>query len=59
MGNPDKGLMSLEEAARRVQQFVNAELPLVVTQVRPILVDTTCLCAGPSWHSNKYSAAHA
>jgi hypothetical protein len=33
VGNPDKGLMSLEEAQRRVQQFVDAGLPLVVTQV--------------------------
>jgi hypothetical protein len=34
VGNPDKGLMSLEEAKRRVAQFVKAGLPLVVTQVR-------------------------
>jgi len=33
VGNPDKGLMSLEEAKRRVAQFVAAGLPLVVTQV--------------------------
>ena len=33
VGNPDKGLMSLEEARRRVRQFVDARLPLVVTQV--------------------------
>ncbi|BDA48658.1 hypothetical protein COCOBI_12-3390 [Coccomyxa sp. Obi] len=32
VGNPDKGLMSLEEAKRRVAQFVKAGLPLVVTQ---------------------------
>ena len=34
VGNPDKGLMLLEEAKRRVAQFVKAGLPLVVTQVR-------------------------
>jgi hypothetical protein len=33
VGNPDKGLMSLEDAQARVQQFVDAGLPLVVTQV--------------------------
>ncbi len=34
VGNPDKGLMSLQEAKSRVAQFVTAGLPLVVTQVR-------------------------
>ncbi|PSC69495.1 Altered inheritance rate of mitochondria 25 [Micractinium conductrix] len=32
IGNADKGLLPLEEIKRRVSQFVNAGLPLVVTQ---------------------------
>ena len=33
VGNPDKGLLPLEELRHRVQQFLDAELPLVVTHV--------------------------
>ena len=34
VGNPDKGLLPLDEIKRRVAQFVEQGLPLVVTQVR-------------------------
>lgn len=45
VGNPDKGLMSLEEAKRRVAQFVKTGLPLVVTQVPcSILSPSSCSC---------------
>ena len=33
IGNADKGLLPLEEIQRRVAQFIQAGLPLVVTQV--------------------------
>ena len=33
MGNPDKGQLPLDEIKRRVSQFVEEGLPLVVTQV--------------------------
>ena len=33
VGNPDKGQMPLDEVKRRVSQFVEQNLPLVVTQV--------------------------
>ena len=33
VGNPDKGQLPLEEIKRRVSQFVEQGLPLVVTQV--------------------------
>jgi len=32
VGNPDKGTLPLEEVRSRVQQFVDADLPVVVTQ---------------------------
>ena len=44
VGNPDKGLISLEEAKKRVAQFVEAGLPLVVTQVSKAC-STLCLSA--------------
>ena len=34
VGNPDKGLLPLDEIKRRVAQFVEQGLPLVVTQVQ-------------------------
>ena len=33
VGNPDKGLLPLEEISKRVQQFTEANIPLVVTHV--------------------------
>ena len=33
VGNPDKGVMPLEEVRKRVQQFIEADVPLVVTHV--------------------------
>lgn len=33
VGNPDKGMLELDVVRRRVAQFVDAGLPLVVTQV--------------------------
>jgi len=34
VGNPDKGMLALEDVRRRVAQFTDAGLPLVVTHVR-------------------------
>ena len=34
IGNPDKGLLPLIEVRRRVQQFADTGLPVVVVQVR-------------------------
>ena len=34
VGNPDKGIMPIEECRRRVQQFIDANLPVLVTKVR-------------------------
>ncbi len=44
VGNPDKGLMSLKEAKRRVAQFIKAGLPLVVTQVPFSNLSPPCSC---------------
>lgn len=33
VGNPDKGMLALDDVRRRVAQFTEAGLPLVVTQV--------------------------
>lgn len=33
VGNPDKGLLPLDVVRRRVQQFVDTNTPVVVTQV--------------------------
>lgn len=33
VGNPDKGLLPLDEIKRRVQPFIDSETPLVVVQV--------------------------
>lgn len=35
VGNADKGLMPAEEVKRRVQPFIDENLPLVLTQVSP------------------------
>ena len=40
VGNPDKGLLPLDEIKRRVAQFVEQGLPLVVTQVQCLPHDT-------------------
>ena len=34
VGNADKGLLPLETVQQRIQPFIDAHLPLVVTQVR-------------------------
>ena len=38
VGNPDKGLLPIDKVRERAQQFIDADLPLVVTQVsfRPL-----------------------
>ena len=46
VGNADKGLMPIEEVKRRVQPFLDENLPLVLTQVFPVLKFTNC-CAAP------------
>lgn len=33
VGNPDKGLLPIEKIRERAQQFIDADLPLVITQV--------------------------
>lgn len=39
VGNPDKGALALDDARRRVAQFTEAGLPLVVTQVFSLRFD--------------------
>ena len=52
VGNPDKGVMPLEELRKRVQQFVKADIPLVVTHVShpPFLTlqGVSVICHGSS-----------
>ena len=33
VGNPDKGVLPIETVRKRIAQFVEADLPLVITQV--------------------------
>ncbi len=40
VGNPDKGMLALDDVRRRVAQFTEAGLPLVVTQVLLLRLDT-------------------
>lgn len=35
VGNADKGLMPAEEVKRRIQPFIDENLPVVLTQVSP------------------------
>ena len=51
VGNPDKGLLPLDEIKRRVAQFVEQGLPLVVTQVH-------CLPHGNIYHQGCNAEAH-
>ncbi len=51
VGNADKGLMPAEEVKRRVQPFIDENLPLVLTQVSPAhcwqhrcLLPVACCC---------------
>ena len=34
IGNPDKGTMPIEECKKRIQQFIDADLPILVTKVK-------------------------
>ena len=43
VGNPDKGQLPLDEIKRRVSQFVEQGLPLVVTQVIKLPLDPASL----------------
>ncbi len=36
IGNPDKGLLPLDQVRQRVEQFTAANLPVVVVQVRAL-----------------------
>ena len=61
IGNPDKGLLPLDEVRQRVEQFTAANLPLVVVQVRPMQTVsqplTRCIIAGSSaaaWYQLAY-----
>lgn len=33
IGNPDKGVMPIEECRKRIKQFTDADIPLLVTKV--------------------------
>ena len=37
VGNPDKGVLPLQEVLQRLQQFTTANLPIVVTHVSELL----------------------
>ena len=41
VGNADKGLMPIEEIQRRVQPFIDQNLPLVLTQASGLLIILT------------------
>lgn len=46
VGNPDKGVLPKDEVQRRIDQFIKAGIPLVVTQVTTVqfrvLVKSCC-----------------
>ncbi len=56
VGNPDKGQLPLDEIKRRVSQFVEQGLPLVVTQV---LTSISCPQTNPDlYHLSCAAASH-
>ena len=54
IGNADKGTLPLAEVRRRVDQFVAAGLPVLVTQVRSWAVE--CMLASPHEHRLPFAA---
>lgn len=56
LGNADKGLLPLEEAERRVRQFAQRGLPLLVTAEAPLFTQKAALLPG-AWFAVGYDTA--